>query len=252
MLQIGLVQMRCPKGEVAQNLASIRACLQAAAARGVDILCFPEMSITGYIDPTRRPDAVLHLDSPAVARFIEMSGETGVTALAGIVEANPAGKPFITQLVAAGGRLLGAYRKLTIDAEEAAWFAAGAAVTVLSHPTGLFGTAICADINNPSVFAENARRGARIVFAAAAPGLYGSQETRDWQSGFAWWRDECHSKLGGYARERGIYIAVATQAGRTADEDFPGGGYILAPDGSCIAETADWSPGVLYATLPLG
>ena len=252
MLRIGLVQMRCPKGEVAQNLASIHACLQEAAARGGDILCFPEMSITGYIDPARRPDAVLHLDSPAVAQFVEMSGETGVTVLAGIVEANPAGKPLITQLVAAGGHLLGAYRTVTIDAEEAAWFAPGAAVTVLSHPTGLFGTAICADINNPSVFAENARRGARIVFAAAAPGLYGSQEGRDWQSGFAWWRGECHTQLGGSAREHGIYLAVATQAGRTVDEEVPGGGYIFAPDGSCIAETADGSPGVLYATLPLG
>ena len=43
------------------------------------------------------------------------------------------------------------------------------------------------------------------------------------------------TKLGRYARDDGVHIAVATQAGRTVDEDFPGGGYLFAPDGACIA-----------------
>ena len=66
-----------------------------------------------------------------------------------------------------------------------------------------------------------------------------------------WWRDECRSKLGGYARDNRVYIAVATQAGRTVDEDFPGGGYVFGPDGSCLSATPDWLEGVLYAIIPL-
>lgn len=249
-LSIGLVQMRCAKGDIDGNLEQIRRYLQEGAGRGVAIMCFPEMSITGYIDPTRRPDAVLSLDHPAVARFIAMTGVYRLTALAGIVEANADGKPFITQIAARDGALLGANRKTSIPDDEAKWFAAGPTARVFAHPAITFGVALCYDISNPAMFTECARQGARIVFEAAAPGLYGSQDTRDWQAGFDWWRGECHRLLGQYARENGIAIAVATQAGRTEDEDFPGGGYLFTPDGACVAETPDWAEGVLYATLP--
>jgi predicted amidohydrolase len=60
-LNIALVQMRCEKGAIDDNLAAIQAEIQAADERGVDIICFPEMSITGYIDPTQRPEAILNV-----------------------------------------------------------------------------------------------------------------------------------------------------------------------------------------------
>jgi predicted amidohydrolase len=251
ILSIALVQMRCEKGAIDDNLAAIQASIQAADSRDVDIICFPEMSITGYIDPTQRPEAVLRVDSPEVARFARLTEGTGVTALAGIVETNPAGKPFITQLVASEGWLHGAYRKQTIADDEVQWFAPGADVPVFSHPKALFSIAICADIGNAEVFAARARQGAQVIFEAAAPGLYGPQATRDWRSGYEWWRGECMTKLGQYARDNRVAIAVATQAGRTVDEDFPGGGYVFGPDGSCLATTTDWSAGILYATLAL-
>ena len=65
-LAIALVQMRCEKGAIDRNLAAMQIYLQAAAARRAEIVCFPEMSITGYIDPNRQPEAVLELGSSAV------------------------------------------------------------------------------------------------------------------------------------------------------------------------------------------
>jgi predicted amidohydrolase len=249
-ITIGLVQMRCVKGAIDDNLAKIHAHLQAGARQGADIMCFPEMSITGYIDPVKCPEAVLRLEGPDVARFVAMTGELPITALAGLVEENPHGKPFISQIVARGGRLLGVYRKKTIPPDEDPWFTAGSVSPLFQHPKVVFGVTICADIDTPSIFAELAGRGARLVFEAAAPGLYGSQSTRDWLAGYQWWHQECHDKLGQYARDNRIYIAVATQAGSTHDEDFPGGGYVFGPDGACLSTTSDWSEGVLYSALP--
>ena len=250
-LEIALVQMRCEKGAIDHNLAAIQAYLQAAAARGADIVCFPEMSITGYIDPNQQPEAVLDLASPAIGRFVDLTAPHKLTAIAGFVEANPAGKPFITQVVAHAGELVGFYRKKTIVDEEAEWFAPGDSVPLFEHAKARFSLAICADIDSADVFAEGVRQGAQIVFEAAAPGLYGAQATRDWRSGYAWWQSECYEKIGRYARDHGVPIAVATQAGRTVDEDFPGGGYLFGPDGACLAATADWTEGVLYASVPL-
>ncbi len=146
--------------------------------------------------------------------------------------------------------MLGAYRKVSIEDEEIAWFTPGDAFPLFAHAGLVFGVAICADVGHREVFAEYARRGARAVLVAAAPGLYGEQATRNWRSGFDWWRGECLKGPGSYAAELGIPIAIATQAGRTRDEDFPGGGYLFGPDGRLLAETPDWSEGVLDVQLP--
>jgi predicted amidohydrolase len=147
--------------------------------------------------------------------------------------------------------MVGSYRKVTIKDEEVEWFAPGEGVPVFQHGALTFGVAICADISNEAVFAACARQGNRIVFELAAPGLYGEQASRNWRSGFAWWQGECRQHLGEYARKYGLWIAVATQAGRTVDEDFPGGGYVFAPDGRCLFATPDWTPGEVYLDLDL-
>lgn len=245
-LRLALVQMRCEKADIAGNLRRIVDETSAAAARGIDVVCFPEMSLTGYIDPTRQPDGVIDVDGPEVAALREATGALSCLIVAGLVERNPAGKPFITQIALRGGELLVVYRKRTVIDEESEWFTPGAPSSpVVEHAGWQIGLAICADIECADIFRDSAEAGARIIVECAAPGLDGAQATRNWQAGFDWWRDECHTKLGGYAKELGVYIAVATQAGRTMDEDFPGGGYLFGPDGTCLAETPDWRDGVL-------
>lgn len=244
--------MVCEKGDLAGNLARMSGEVAAARNRGIDLVAFPEMSVTGYIEPERMRGAVLRLDGPEVAAFVALTADSGISALAGIVEANPEGRPFITQLVARDGALVAAYRKRQIVDEEALWFAPGPAEPVVFGVAGVpIGLAVCADIDAPEVYRDCAAAGARVIVHAAAPGLYGEQTTRDWASGYRWWRDECMAKDAAHARDNGVFVAVCTQAGRTVDEDFPGGGYLFAPDGRCLAETPDWQPCVLDVSIPL-
>jgi predicted amidohydrolase len=147
--------------------------------------------------------------------------------------------------------MVGRYRKRTIKDEETLWFSAGDAAPVFEHDGLKFGISVCADISNEDIFADCARQGARIVFELAAPGLYGKQESRNWLTGFEWWRDECQIYLRDYARIYSLWIAVATQAGRTVDEDFPGGGFVFGPDGQCLFATPDGSPGAVFLELDL-
>lgn len=249
MLTFALAQMRCEKAAVAENLAAIERVYRQANLQGADIVACPEMSLTGYIDPTRQPQAVLRLNGPEVAALVALTANGRATLLAGLVEANPTGKPYITQVATRGGRMLGYYRKVTIVDEEAAWFAPGQGVPVFRHDDLKYGVAICADIHNRKVFAACAQQGAWVVFEVAAPGLYGEQATRDWRSGYEWWRGECREYLSAYARDYGLWIAVATQAGRTVDEDFPGGGYLFRPDGCCVYETEDGAEVMSIVTM---
>lgn len=251
MIRIALIQMQCEKGDIQANLNRITHYLAEAQARGVEIIGFPEMSLTGYADPTRYPQAVITVDGPEVAQLLKLTEPYALMVLVGLIEKNPQGKPFITHLVIRQGVLLGRYRKITIEDEEVEWFSPGE--TVLTFPLGglTCGLAICADIGNEMVFAACQRQGAQIVFELAAPGLYGEQATRNWASGYEWWEGECLNYLGRYARDYGLWIAVATQAGRTVDEDFPGGGYVFAPGGERVYATEDWLPGALYLEIDL-
>ncbi len=251
MLRIALIQQVCEKAAIRQNLDALSAALSDAAALDIDIAAFPEMNITGYADPTRYPGAIIHLDGPEIDEFLQHTAAFAGTVLAGFIEENPGQKPFITQVAARQGRLLGVYRKMTIKDEECDWFSPGENVPVFQHDDLTFGIAICADIDNPQVFADCRRQGAQIIFELAAPGLYGEQATRNWQSSFTWWQGGCLDKLGAYARQQACWIATATQAGRTIDEDFPGGGFLFDPSGRRVFTTPDGSPGQVYFEIDL-
>lgn len=256
LLRIGLIQMQAEKGAVDDNIRVMGEYLARARENCIDIVCFPEMCITGYADPTRYAGAVIRMEGPELEKVLRLTIDHPSIVLAGFIEENKIGdnayrKPYITQVVMRNGTCMGYYRKVTIKDDEVNWFSAGDVVPVFQHESLTYGIAICADISNEWVFAECARQGAKIVFELAAPGLYGEQATRNWQSGFAWWRGECFEKLGSYAKKYHIWIAVATQAGRTVDEDFPGGGYLFSPNGECLYQTQDWHPGAVFLEIDL-
>lgn len=250
-LTLGLVQMRCQKGAMGYNIISMYKYLEECKKSGAEIVCFPEMNITGYINPEKYPQAVISRYHSAIQQVADMSFTYQATVIAGFAEKNHAGKPFITQLVAQDGKVVGCYRKKNIGSDETGLFCPGSDTPLFSHSGISFGLAICSDIEDSGLFKEYAEKGAGLVFESAAPGLYGEQETRDWSRGHNWWRSECKEKLGSYAAGNGIYIAVATQAGRTEDEDFPGGGYVFTNEGCCAYETSDWHEGVLIAQIEL-
>ena len=251
MTRVGLIQMRCEKAAIAENLERMNHYLAEAAALRVEIVGFPEMCLTGYADPTHYLQVMLNLDGPEIARFLRLTRWFPGTILVGFIEANPGGKPFITHIAARQGVLSGVYRKITIRDEEVEWFTAGQSVPVFQHDGLIFGVAICADLKNRQVFSQISRQGARLIFELAAPGLYGAQETRDWQAGYEWWQAECQEYLASYARDDNAWILVATQAGRTVDEDFPGGAFVFAPSGKRVIASPDGSPGAVFLEIDL-
>src|SRR5512133_12405 len=130
MARIGLIQMHCEKAAIKKNLATIAYYLEEAALLNLDIIGFPEMSLTGYADPNKYPEAVLNLHGPEVQQLLRLTEQYSVTALVGLIEGNPSGKPFITQIAVRRGVLQDYYRKITIKDEETEWFSAGQKVPV--------------------------------------------------------------------------------------------------------------------------
>ncbi|HYO48895.1 MAG TPA: carbon-nitrogen hydrolase family protein [Chloroflexia bacterium] len=255
-LKIALAQMRCEKGDWQGNLDRVDEYMARASSEGCHVIVFPEMGLSGYCEPSKFPCAVQPLDSVWLGRFVDMTARHGIAASGGFIEANPAGKPFITQILAQDGRVTAIYRKMHVVDEEADLFSPGAEVAVfnlcLPHGDLPCGLAVCADSDRPDLFAEMAHKGARIVFHSSAPGLYTRRtDEGSWREGFEWYQSHLAERLPTWARDNRLYIAVATQTGATVDEDFPGGSFIFGPDGSCIAATDSHAEALLVHELEL-
>jgi predicted amidohydrolase len=115
------------EGAVTANLARHRELLGEAAAAGCDLALFPEMSLTGSVDPAAHPWRLMPVTDPAVRELAAVTAATGVAACFGVAERAPRGGAYITQVVAAGGRVTGIQRKQHLGQGEEAYAAAGQA-----------------------------------------------------------------------------------------------------------------------------
>ena len=243
--------MRCVKGDVAGNLAAHLGILGDAAAAGCELALFPEMSLTGSVDPAARPERLISLDHPAVAQLAAASAQAGVGVCFGIAERATEGTAYITQVFAAAGRVAGVQRKRHLGEGEEAFTQAAESVT-WEHAGSTFGIVICAEAGYDGPFDDAASAGARLILFPAAPGLYGPRRTDEasWRRGFAWWEGCALGDARRQARRLGLWVALAGQAGATADEDFPGLAALVRPDGRVAARRPDWRPGVLIVDVP--
>lgn len=246
-----LAAIRCEKGEVGTNLVRHLDILADAGAAGCELVVFPEMSLTGSVNPAVHPGRLIALDDPAVAALVAASADAGTAACFGIAERGPGSKPYITQILAAGGRLTGVQRKRHLgDGEEAFTPATGNAV--FEHAGTRLGVAICAEAGFDAPFDSAAAGGARLVLFPAAPGLYGRRtDDASWRAGFSWWQGCSLGDARRHARRLGLWIALAGQAGVTEDEDFPGFAALVGPDGEVTARLPDWREGTLIVDVPL-
>ncbi len=252
VVRVLLAAMRCEKGDIAANMACHERVLADAAAAGCDLAVFPEMSLTGSVDPAAHPERLVCLSHPAVCRLARASGATGVGICFGLAERSRAGPPHITQVFAAGGRVMGVQRKRHLGKGEES-FTAATGSAVFEHAGVRFGMAICAEAGYDGPFDAAAAAGARLVLFPAAPGLYGRRTSEaSWRDGFGWWQGCSLGDARRHARRLGLWIALAGQAGSTADEDFPGLAAVVSPGGAVTARLPDWHEATLTAEIPLG
>ena len=113
-MRLALVQMRCEKATVSENVARMIEFLDQAEERSADIVCFPEMNITGYVAPRKFPESVISWNDSRLEPLYGWSKGRPASVVAGIVERNADGLPFVSQAVIRDGNVVGNYRKVNI------------------------------------------------------------------------------------------------------------------------------------------
>lgn len=226
-LKIAAVCMNSEAGEIERNLDRTEAFVSKASDLGVHLICFPELSITGYVlkDPARvysdvSPDQILE-------RVTEMAQEKGLIIVAGLIEMPQGGKPYITQVVAGPKGLLGFYRKTHLSPKEKEIYQAGEEIHVFRDGEIVFGIQLCYEAHFPEISTVMALKGAEIIFMPhASPRGNPGEKLQSWLR-----------HLPGRAFDNALYVVACNQAGKTGEGfTFPGVAVALNPAGNVMAK----------------
>lgn len=225
-LKIAAVCMHSKTAEILKNLDRTEFYVRKASEMDADIICFPELSITGYIlkDPI---NVYTDLSSQKVIeRVLGMARENAIIVMAGIVEISDGEKPYISQLVAGPDGLLGFYRKSHLSPQEKESYAAGEKIDVFKYMDLTFGVQLCYEAHFPEISTVMALKGADIIFIPhASPRGTPEEKMQSWLR-----------HLTSRAFDNGLYVVACNQVGETREGfSFPGVAMALNPAGGVIA-----------------
>ncbi|MGI9335434.1 MAG: carbon-nitrogen hydrolase family protein [Gammaproteobacteria bacterium] len=234
------------------------AMIDEAAARGADIICFPEVFMTPFF-PNRLVNDYdkyfLELPSPVTDPIFERARSHRVAMV--FPYAERAGSHFYNAatLVDRTGRMIGTYRKTHIPAilpsdepggtgsYEKFYFTPGASLPVFDIDGIRVGVQICYDRKFPEGTRALALQGAEIVFMPICAATYGEQKLRA-----STWELPIQAR----AYENGVFVVAPNRAGDERGRRHIGKSMIVNPIGAemmCMGSTDDTQ--VLVATLDL-
>ncbi|MET0903290.1 MAG: nitrilase-related carbon-nitrogen hydrolase [Acidimicrobiales bacterium] len=249
-MRLLLAAIMCEKGDADGNLVRHLEALHEAADGGCDLAVFPEMSLTGSVDPVGEPGHAISLDHPVVRHLAGAAGGLGVDAVVGIGE-RLGDELYISQLHLRGGEIAGVQRKRRLGEGEEG-FATSSETDRFACQAVPFGIVICAESHVDATWEASVSAGERLVCFCSAPGLdERCTDEETWRSGFDWWGTAGLADAQRQAKGLDVWVAMATQAGSTIDEDFPGIAALIDPNGEIVDRLPDWRPGTLVVDVPV-
>ncbi len=177
-VSLGCVNYRSIWNDKAASLAKVKKLITEAAQQGVNILAFPELSLSGYEsdeDNTMHREFAETIPGPVTEEIAELTRRLDIYVVLGMPErsAEDDGTCYISCPLLGPEGLIGAYRKLHLGTpplfRESLCFTGGSRVPVFETRYGPIGIQICADF---WVFPELCRilmlKGARIIINSTA------------------------------------------------------------------------------------
>jgi len=226
--------------QVQRNLERMLPWIQKAARQGADLVCFPELNVTGYTTDAVIRDCAEPIPGPISRRIAQMAADEKIVVLAGLAERDEKGRIFASHLKASPRGDSGVYRKLYISPPEQSLFSAGRTIPLFDANGVKFGVQLCYDAHFPELSARMAVKGADIIFIPHASPRGAPREKLD-----SWMRH-----LSARAFDNGILLVACNQVGdKKRGLDFPGVAVVIGPAGKILAKKTTGGEDMLMADL---
>ncbi len=246
-LKVAAAQIECRPADIAANLELHLTAIAEARSRRVDILVFPELSLSDYLTT---PDLLTLGRSTTAAEFGRLADAVGPMIVAiGFVEQATNAQFYNAQAILGGGRLLQVHRKVNLATygrlEEGRHYAPGRRIDLVPvHPPWTAATLVCADTWNPALPWLAALQGASILLVPVASSLDAVGGEFDNPAG--WDVNLRHTAL-----TYGLPVVMANHCGNRGGSRFWGGSRILDAFGREIARAGS-EPMLLVGDLDHG
>ncbi|MDY6880956.1 MAG: nitrilase-related carbon-nitrogen hydrolase [Thermodesulfobacteriota bacterium] len=239
-LKIAAVCMNAEPGHIETNLNAIQGFLSKAVSEGAQIICFPELSVTGY---TLKAPRDVYRSIPyerVMERLTHMAEEAGAVFLVGLIDISRPSRPSISQAVFGPKGLIGVYQKTHLSYPEENLYEPGQDNRVFSHGSTTFGIQICYETHFPEISTTLALMGAELLFIPyASPRGDPEEKLKSWMR-----------VLPARAFDNGVFIVACNQTGETEEGlSFPGVAVVLGPDGQVLEKYVGWDEGMVLAEL---
>ena len=247
---IGLAQIAPRLGDLEANLEKHLDYIAQARAAGVDLLCFPELSLTGYSlqDLTYTVATPPLPGDPYFAPLLDATRAGDLDLMVGFVDRDARGRFFIGAAYLAAGAVVHIHRKVYLPTyalfDEGRYFAWGDSVRAFDTRFGRVGMLICEDFWHLSTPYLLWLDGADILLLhSASPGR--GLDSEDRLSSVRW----VEMMNQAYA---GALTSVVVHCNRVGFEDglaFWGGSLAFDPDGELIAQGPYYEEALVLATI---
>jgi len=235
---------------VQRNLQLHLSLINEAREQDVELLCFPELSLTGYTLKDLVPDVAITADesNPAMAELLAASQDMDL--LFGFVEQDHRYRYFISGAYLSQGRIVHVHRKVYLPTygmfEEGRYWAAGSRLCAFDTRFGRMGILICEDFWHMSSAYALWQDGADVLLLmSASPGRGLSPEAMLGSSRSV----ELMNQM--YATFLTDFVAHCNRVGLEDGLNFWGGSTVFGPDGKLVVQAPYFEESLLVTVLDL-
>ncbi|NSW56683.1 MAG: carbon-nitrogen hydrolase [Armatimonadetes bacterium] len=230
-IRVRLVQMAPRLGDLEANMRSHVSAARRAIEDGVDLLIFPELSLTGYYLRDLTSDIALTTQARELRELSELS--QSIALVAGMVEEGPRFGLFASALYYERGHLAHVHRKVYLPTygmfDEGRYLSPGNTVRAFDSRFGKAGILICEDVWHPMLPFILAQEGIMYLVVTA------NSPTRGPRPEGLVIRRVYEEMLATYARLFQVYICFCNRVGYEDGVNFWGGSFVVSPSGEIIA-----------------
>jgi N-carbamoylputrescine amidase len=237
---VAAVCMNSIPGRIDVNLERTAYWAQRAGDAGAEWVCFPELSVTGYV--LADPMAVYGewTADRVAARLARIAQETGVILLAGLIDPRPGPRPAIAHGVYGPEGIAFRTLKTHLGPPETDAYQPGDDIRVHTCAGLTFGIQICYEVHFPEISTVMALNGAEILFMPhASPRSSPEQKLTGWLR-----------HLTARAFDNGVYVVACNAAGESdSGLSFPSVAVGIGPDGRIMDRRTGTGEGMLLLRL---
>lgn len=228
---LGMAQLSPVLGDLDKNLALHDKILREAEEQGVDLLLFPELSLTGYFLKDMVPSVGLTPRDPRLDLLKKASRRMAI--VVGLVEESADHRFFNAGVYFEDGKLRHVHRKLYLPTyglfDEHRYFAQGDRLRAFDSGFGRIALTICEDLWHPATAYLAALDGAQTILCISASPGRGLRPEGTFANATAW---EHLNRA--YAQLYTCFLCFCNRVGYEDGACFWGGSEVVAPTGETL------------------